>query len=63
MKELRTKTESELMKLLADKREALRVFRFSIAGSKTRNVREGRGIKKTIAHIMTLLNDSAVTSR
>jgi ribosomal protein L29 len=63
MKELRTKTESELMKLLADKREALRVFRFSIAGSKTRNVREGRGIKKTIAHIMTLLNDSTVTSK
>jgi ribosomal protein L29 len=56
MKELRTKTESELIALLADKREALRLFRFGIAGSKTRNVREGRGIRKTIAHILTLLN-------
>ena len=45
----------ELLKLITDKREALRVFRFGGAGSRTRNVREGRTLRKEIAHMMTEL--------
>lgn len=56
MKELINKTEKELTQLLKDKREALRTFRFAMAGSKTKNLREGRGLRKEIAQILTLLN-------
>jgi len=56
MKELRTKSIEELLKMLTDKREALRVFRYAVVGSKVRNVREGRTIRETISHILTLLN-------
>ncbi len=55
IKEIKTKTSPDLIKLLSDKREALRLFRFGTAGSKTKNVKEGREIKKDIARIMTVL--------
>ena len=44
-----------MQKLVADKREALRVFRFEGAGSRTRNVREGRNLRREIAQILTEL--------
>lgn len=56
MKDLIKKTEKELKVLLGEKQTALRTFRFSIAGSNTRNVKEGNVLKKDIARIMTLLN-------
>lgn len=56
MSEFLNKPKDELKKILAEKRKALQTFRFSIAGSKARNVKEGRGIRKDIARIMTELN-------
>ncbi len=53
MKELINKNTSDLNRLIAEKREALRAFRFGSAGSKTKNVKEGRSIRKDIARIMT----------
>lgn len=50
------KSDKDLHKLLVEKREALRNFRFGIAGTKTRNVKEGRGLKKEIARVLTELN-------
>jgi ribosomal protein L29 len=58
MKEITGKTPADLQKMLADKRESLRVFRFGAAGAKTKNVKEGRGIRKDIARIMTALNSN-----
>jgi ribosomal protein L29 len=55
-KEITTKTGADLGKLLTDKQEALRVFRFGAAGAKTKNVKEGQAIRKDIARIMTALN-------
>lgn len=49
------KAAGELEKFLSEKRLALKNFRFGIAGSKIKNVKEGRGIKKEIARIMTVL--------
>lgn len=43
----------DLKKELAEKREALRNFRFGEAGSRSRNVREGRNIRKEIARLLT----------
>ncbi|MCX6715832.1 MAG: 50S ribosomal protein L29 [Candidatus Taylorbacteria bacterium] len=59
-KDITTKTPADLAKLLSEKREALRVFRFGAAGAKTKNVREGRVIRKDIARIMTSLNAKKV---
>jgi ribosomal protein L29 len=53
MKDLNNKSLKDLIKLLTEKKEALQVFRFGNAGSKSRNVKEGRSIKKDIARIMT----------
>ena len=54
--DLKTKTAADMQKMLADKREALRVFRFGAAGAKTKNVKEGRAIRKDIARILTAMN-------
>lgn len=56
MTTLQGKTDIDLAKALNEKREALRKFRFGISGSKTRNVKEGRDIRKEIARILTELN-------
>jgi ribosomal protein L29 len=56
MKDKTTKNEKDLIKELGDKREALRVIRFGIAHSKSRNVKETKGLKKEVARILTELN-------
>ena len=56
MKDISNKTAADLEKLLNDKREALRLFRFGAAGAKTKNVKEGSALRKDIARIMTSLN-------
>ncbi len=57
MKELIKKTKADLIKMLEEKRKALSDFKFGIAGSKIKNVREGRNIKKEIAQILTALKE------
>jgi ribosomal protein L29 len=56
MTEYQGKDPKELNRLLKEKQEALRNFRFNLSGSKTRNVKEGRAIRKDIARILTELN-------
>lgn len=56
MKDIQGKNEKDLKKMLTEKREALRVFRFALSGGKTRNVKEARGLKREIAQIMTEVN-------
>ncbi len=47
------KSDKDLAKLLEEKKGSLLNFRFGISGSKTRNLMEGRNLKKEIANIMT----------
>jgi len=56
MEDFKNKTENELKHMLKEKQEALRVFRFAMSGSKTKNLKEGMVLKKDIARIMTVLN-------
>ncbi|MEX1026844.1 MAG: 50S ribosomal protein L29, partial [Candidatus Paceibacterota bacterium] len=49
-------SESDLIKTLGEKRAALREFRFNIAGTKTRDVKEGRNLRKDVARILTALH-------
>ncbi len=57
MKDLIKKDTTDLKKLLVEKKEALRNFRFNIQGSKLKNMKEGKGLKVDIARIFTILND------
>lgn len=51
--DFKNKTEKELTKMADDNREKLRNFRFGIAGSKVRNVKEGKNLRKEISQILT----------
>lgn len=62
MAELNTYSIEDLQKSIAEKREALRVFRFGGAGSRTRNVREGRGLRREVAQMMTELRKRELDS-
>ncbi len=56
MSEFTEKTKKDLEKILMDKNKALQEFRFNTSGSKNRNVKEGRNIRRDIARILTELN-------
>jgi len=46
----------ELKKALSEKQEALSKFKFGISGSRTKNVKEGRNLRRDMAKILTALN-------
>ncbi len=54
-KDLIKKGKQELSKLVAEKEEALHKFRFGVAGSKVKNIKDGKNIKKDIARIKTAM--------
>lgn len=62
MSEYKNKTEKEIYQLLNDKIEALRKYNFSISGGKTRNVMEGRNLRKEIARLLTEFNSRKISS-
>lgn len=46
----------DLNRLVAQKREELRALRFSVAGSKNRNVKLGKTLRKEVARALTEVN-------
>lgn len=52
-KDVKKKTSEELGKLLSDKKQSLASIRLGSSGSKSRNVREARTMRRTIARILT----------
>lgn len=60
MSDVTKKSVKDLKKLVHDKQEELREFRFASAGSRTRNVRDGRNIRKLIAQARTELRKRAL---
>lgn len=52
-------SKEDLIKLAHEKREELRVLRFGTAGSKNRNVKHARSLRKDIARTLTALNASS----
>lgn len=56
MKELTNKSIKDLIKMLGEKKDALQAFRFGGAGTKVKNVKEGRNLRKDIARIMTQIS-------
>lgn len=59
IKELIIKNSVELERILKESQEKLRDLRFRVASRQLKNVREIRKIKKTIARILTILNQKA----
>lgn len=60
MKEFEKHSVEDLQKMLSDKRESLRNFRFGGAGSRSRNTQEGRSVRKDIARLLTELNSRSI---
>lgn len=58
-KDILKKNKAELLKMLSEKKLALRDFRFAVSGSNVRNVKEGKILRKDIARILTILNKKA----
>jgi ribosomal protein L29 len=58
-KEIQKKNDKDLAAHVAEKREEVRKFRFSVAGAGTRDVRAIRNAKKDIARSLTELNTRA----
>ena len=50
------RSKDELAKIVSDKREELRALRFNVAGSKTRNVKAARNLRKEVARALTAAN-------
>ena len=59
--DFKNKTEKELQVLINEKQVALRAFRFNVAGSNVRNVKEGRTLRKDIARIETIFSAKKLT--
>lgn len=55
-KELQKLGDKELLKLLEEKRAAVRQFRFDISGSKVKNIKDGGNTRKDVARILTELS-------
>lgn len=54
----RQKSNEDLHKLLSEKEAALTEFRFGTSGAKLTDVRLGRNLRRDIARIKTILNNS-----
>ncbi len=55
MKDIKKKSQADLEKALKERQEKSRLFRFGVAGAKSKNVKEGRELKKDVARILTEL--------
>jgi large subunit ribosomal protein L29 len=62
-KELKTKSENELHRLLADLRAQIRELRFKDASHQLKDVREIREKRITAARVLTVLNDSKAPAK
>ena len=51
------KTKEELLRKVQDNRQKLQAFRFAMTGSKQKNVKEGKGLRKGIAQMLTELRE------
>jgi ribosomal protein L29 len=54
--ELQKKKDVELFKLLKEKQESIREFRFGVSGSTSNNTSQAQALRKDVARILTELN-------
>jgi ribosomal protein L29 len=61
-KDLRTKKIDDLLKMKVEKEKELRDFVYGASGSKSKNTKLGKTIKKDIARILTITKELAVSN-
>ena len=54
--DFKKKTDQDLHKILSEKRTDLRSFRFGLSGSRTKNIKKGKEVKRDIARALTELS-------
>ena len=59
-KEVNEAGNDALVKMLGDRREAIKNFRFGVSGAKVKDVKHSRILKRDIARILTKLNSEKV---
>jgi len=59
--DIKNKSQKELHKLLAEKRNELRELRFKVAENQLAKVSEIKRVKVEIAHLMTAINTAGAT--
>ena len=59
IKDIRAKSEAELKSELKNLREKLRELRFKMNFQEAKNVKEAGKVRKTIARILTTINEKA----
>jgi len=57
IKEIRVKTDKDLVKLLGEKRERLRELRFKVSLKQQKNYKEMQTVKDDVARILTVINE------
>ncbi|MFA6463933.1 MAG: 50S ribosomal protein L29 [Candidatus Paceibacterota bacterium] len=57
-KEIRQKNKEQIIKLVIEQREKLKELAFGRAGSKEKNVKLTKTLKKGIARLLTILNET-----
>lgn len=62
LKELRELEQKSLQDRLAEMREKARSIRFGLGNREVKNIREIRGVKQEIAHIMTVISERRHTA-
>ncbi len=62
MKQLTTKSDADLQKMLGELQESLREMRFGIAANKLNDVKSVGKARKTIARINTILRQRQLTA-
>ncbi len=62
MSSIKQQNIEELNAVLVETRERLRAFRFDSAGSRARNVRTGRVLRKEIARLLTEIQSRKIAS-
>ena len=62
MNELKNRTIEDLRALSVELRDTLRSFRFGGAGSRKRDVKQGRTLRHDIARIETELSERAIAN-
>lgn len=60
IKEIRGKTEAQLMKEIAGLREKIRDLHFKIHSKEVKNYHELKKIRKDVARILTVLKEKAI---
>lgn len=59
--ELQKKSKAKLKELLIKRRARLRTLRFDLSSGKVKNVREIRSLRRDIARILTILEETKTT--